>query len=171
MPTIEDVAADVAALHRRLDAAESVLAIHELKARYGELVDERFELGSVVETARLWRLAHEAAALFTEDGTWDGGPGLGAVIGRSAIAERLASPTLTFARHLFVKPRISVDGNRASGRWDLLVPCATAEGTPRWMCGYEDDEYLRVDGTWLHRSMHLTTICFAPAETDWRILT
>lgn len=171
MPTIEDVAADVAALHRRLDAAESVLAIHELKARYGELVDERFDRGSVVESARLWSLAHQVAALFTEDGTWDGGPGLGAVTGRAAIAERLASPTLTFARHLFVKPRISVDGDRASARWDLLVPCTTAEGTARWMCGYEDDEYFREDGIWLHRSMHLTTVFFAPAATGWSTLT
>jgi len=29
-------------LEARLDAAESVLALHDLKARYGEVVDARF---------------------------------------------------------------------------------------------------------------------------------
>ena len=41
----EDVWAEIRALRHRLDAAEAVLAIHELKARYGDLVDSRFERG------------------------------------------------------------------------------------------------------------------------------
>jgi hypothetical protein len=162
MTTIEDLAAEVAILRQRVDASESVLAIQALKARYGDLVDQRFSRGSVVDGSLLRRVTTEAATLFTPDGTWDGGPGLGVVSGRDAIAERLRSPTLTFSRHLFLKPSIEVDGDRATARWDLLSPCVRLDGTSCWMCGYEDDEYARINGEWLHRSMRLTTLFMAP---------
>src|SRR5579863_1100981 len=83
---LEDVAAQLADVRRRLAAAEAVLAIQALKARYGALVDERFAQGSVIEGGALTRLAERVADLFTEDGVWDGGPGLGVVTGRTAIA-------------------------------------------------------------------------------------
>ncbi len=154
-------------LERRLDRAESTLALHDLKARYGELVDARFARGVTVDPDHLAELAHRAASLFTEDGVWDGGPTLGVARGRDEIAVRLAAPTLVFSRHLFVKPRLEVDGDHATGRWDLLSPCTRPDGTSLWMAGYEDDVYARVDGVWLHRSMALTTLFVSPAGTGW----
>ncbi len=167
MPTTEELAAELAALRRRVDASESVLAIQELKARYGDLVDARFARGRVVDDDRLTELTDAIAALFTEDGIWDGGPGLGSVQGRDAIAARLRAPTLTFSRHLFTSPRIEVEEDRASARWDLLSPCSRPDGTAHWMCGYEDDTYARVDGAWLHATMRLTTVFFAPNGHGW----
>jgi len=167
MPTIEDLAVELVELRRRVEAAEAVLEIQALKARYGELVDRRFHTGQMADDATVRRVATEAAALFTEDGTWNGGPGLGIATGRAAIAERLIRTTLTFSRHLFVKPRIAVDGDRATARWDLLSPCRRPDGTSYWMCGYEDDEYQRVDGRWLHRSMALTTVFMSPVGDGW----
>jgi hypothetical protein len=35
------------------------------------------------------------------------------------------------------------------------------------MCGYEDDEYMRVDGQWLHRVMRLTTVFMSPVGEGW----
>jgi hypothetical protein len=70
-----------------------------------------------------------------------------------------------------MKPRITVEGDRARGRWDLLSPHRRPDGSSWWMCGYEDDEYARVDGRWLHASMVLTTVFLARAEPGWeRIL-
>lgn len=167
MPTIEDLAEELATLRRRVDTTESTLEIHALKARYGELVDQRFSTGGVVDPATLQRVTREAAELFTVDGVWDGGPGLGSVTGRPAIAARLGEPTLSFSRHLFVKPRIRVDCDRAWARWDLLCPCRRLDGSPYWMCGFEDDEYTRTDGVWLHRSMRLTTVFMGPVAEGW----
>jgi len=159
-------------LERRLDAAESVLAIQDLKARYAAVVDARFAKGSVVTRPALDDLARRAAELFCEDGVWDGGPGLGVARGRAEIATRLATPTLVFSRHFFVTPRIAVAGDRATGRWELLSPCTDAEGAALWMAGAEDDVYRRVDGEWLHESMTLTTYFVSPAGEGWpRILT
>jgi len=167
MPTIEELAEQVAQLHQRVDTAESVLALHALKARYGELIDQRFSCGQLVDRDTLRTVTQATADLFTSDGVWDGGPQLGRQEGRAAIAARLAQPTLTFSRHLFVKPRIDVEGDRARGRWDLLCPCRRADGSSWWMCGYEDDEYARVDGVWLHRSMKLTTVFMTRVEPGW----
>ena len=165
--TDSDLHARLDAVERRLAAVEGVLAIHELKARYADLVDQRFVAGAVVAAPVLHRLADDIAALFTDDGVWDGGRSLGVATGRDAIAARLRQPTLVFSRHLFVNPRINVDGRAGRGRWDLLSPCRRAEGTSYWMCGYEDDEYACVDGVWLHRAMRLTTVFMAPVGEGW----
>lgn len=169
MTTIEELAAELAALRARVDATEAVLAIQAMKARYGELVDRRFSRGAMLDDATVGALAEEIASLFTEDGTWDGGRALGVARGRAEIAARLRSSTLTFSRHFFLKPLIVVDGDRAEGRWDILSPCTTPDGRPHWMCGYEDDVYERgADGAWRHRSMTLTTVFMAPADEGWR---
>ena len=167
MTTAEELAADVVALQRRVEACESVLAIQSLKATYGELVDRRFSQGGVVDDAVLTQVADAVAALFTLDGIWDGGVGLGTAQGRPAIAERLRETTLTFSRHYFMNPRIAVDGAEATGRWDLLSPCRRPDGSSYWMSGYEDDVYARVDGVWLHRSMKLTTVFMARVDEGW----
>ena len=167
--TPQELVAEVAELRRRLAVAESVLAIQAMKARYGELVDRRFVAGALADGATLAVVTEAAAALFSADGTWDGGPGLGVVRGRAAIAARLRDSTLAFTRHFFVNPRITVeeDGVRATGRWDVLSPCRRRDGRSYWMSGYEDDEYLQVDGAWLHRSMRLTTVFMVPVAGGW----
>jgi hypothetical protein len=39
------------------------------------------------------------------------------------------------------------------------------------MCGYEDDEYVRVGGVWLHSRMVLTPVFLSRVEPGWgRIL-
>jgi len=167
MVTVEELAAEVDALRQRVTVSENVLAIQALKARYGELVDERFSKGTIVDAKTLERVADTIAALFTADGVWDGGPGLGTATGRRAIAAALRETTLTFSRHFFMNPRIEVEGDRATARWDLLSPCRRADGTSYWMCGYEDDEYACVDGVWLIRSMRLTTVFMTPVGEGW----
>jgi hypothetical protein len=163
----DDLKAEVDDLRRRVGELQGVLAIQHLKARYGELVDRRFEKGRLVDDETLVEVTDEVARLFTVDAEWDGGPALGRVVGREAIAERLRHPSVSFARHLFVNPRISVDGDRAAGRWDVLSPCRGADGTSYWMSGYEDDEYACVAGTWLHRRMKLTTVFMSPVAEGW----
>ena len=171
MPTIEELTAEVAALRRRVDASEDILQLQALKGRYGELLDGRYSGGSLVDQAALVDIADQVAALFTVDAIWDGGPQLGVAAGREAIASRLRTPTLTFARHLFVKPQIRVDGDRATARWDLLCPCRIADGSSYWMCGYEDDTYIRTGDTWLQQSMKLTTLFMSSVAKGWtRIL-
>ena len=158
-----DLRGELDALTRRVASTEAVLAVQALKSTYGTLVDQRFALGRVLEAPRLEEVVGSIVELFTPDAVWDGGPVLGTATGREAIADRLRKPTLTFSRHLFIKPRISVDGDWATARWDLLCPCRTPDGRSWWMCGYEDDEYVSSGGVWRHSRMELTTVFMSPA--------
>jgi len=157
----------VRALEARLARVEAEQEIQRLKARYGALVDARYDREGPKPRAELEPLARQIAELFTQDAVWDGGAGLGLCRGRAAIRERFLEPTLSFSWHYFVKPRIEVEGERARGSWDLLAPCTTRDGVASWMAGVEEDEYARVEGRWLHSSMKLRVVFFAPHERGW----
>jgi hypothetical protein len=164
---IEQLQETVRQLERRLAVAEDTQAIARLKARYARLADARYTGGRPASKQRLAELSREIAALFTEDAVWDGGAALGLCKGREAIAARFAKPTLQFAWHFFVKPEIVVDGDRARGTWDVLAPCTSRKGEALWMCGVEEDEYRRVEGSWLHSRMKLEVIFMAPHARGW----
>ena len=167
MPTLDDLATRVDELERRLRSAEDVLAIQNLKSRYGALADARYGPDGPRDDATLARLADQIAALFSEDAFWDGGAGLGSCCGRAAIRARFLEPTLRFSWHYFVKPRIEVDGDRARARWDMLALFTSPKGEPTWLAGIEDDEYVRAGEGWLHASMRLHTITVAPHARGW----
>ena len=76
----------------RVEAAEAVQAIHSLKARYAQLVDERYVRGKVAPEEKVAAIAEQIAALFTEDGVWDGGPALGVSSGRAGSQRACARP-------------------------------------------------------------------------------
>ena len=163
-----ELAERVEALERRVRAAEDVDAIQRLKARYGQLVDLRYDRKGPKGPAELESLARQIADLFSEDAVWDGGAGLGECRGREAIRRRFLAPTLRFSWHFFVKPHIEVDGDRAHGTWDILAPCTATDGTPMWMAGVEDDRYVREGGRWLHESMKLRVVFMAPHAKGWQ---
>jgi len=157
---------EIQALEARIRALEDVEAIRRLKARYGELVDSRFGDEGMLEPSRVAAIADEIAALFTVDAVWDGAA-LGSSRGRDEIRERFLTSTLTFSWHFFVKPRIEVDGDWATGRWDILSPCTMPGDRPFWMAGVEDDEYARDGGVWKHASMKLRVVFMSPYERGW----
>ncbi|MDJ0850005.1 MAG: nuclear transport factor 2 family protein, partial [Myxococcota bacterium] len=130
-----DVDARLDELEQRVKALEAVHAIHNLKARYAELVDSRYTLDGPRDAAEIGRIADRIVELFAEDAVWDGGERLGAWRGREEIRKRFLDPTLHFTLHYFVKPRIEVEGDRARGRWDILAPITFAGGKPGWMAG------------------------------------
>jgi hypothetical protein len=154
-------------LEARLAEVEAVQAIHKLKSRYGQLLDARYNEQGVVPREELERIANAVTALFTEDASWDGGAGLGLCRGHEAIRKRFLEPALKFSWHYFVKPHIEVNGDRATGTWDILAPCTSRRDRPMWMSGYEDDEYVKQDGVWLHQSMKLSLVFMAPHDRGW----
>lgn len=154
-------------LERRLARVAAVQEIQNLKAQYGQLADSRYGPSGVIARPELERIADALTELFTEDAVWDGGAALGVCRGRDAIRKRFLAPTLRFSWHYFVKPRIHVEGDEATGTWDILAPCTSQEGRALWMAGFEEDTYVRRDGAWLHRSMKLSAVFLAPHDRGW----
>ena len=167
MSELEVLEQRVEHLEERLRAAEDVLAIQRLKARYAQLVDARTPRSGALPQAEIDAIARRIAALFSEDGVWDGGEALGVGHGREEIFEILRRPGLQFSWHYFVKPDIEVEGDCARGRWDILSPCTSKEGRALWMAGVEHDEYVREGGDWLHARMQLEVGFMASYEKGW----
>ena len=112
-------------------------------------------------------LRRSLAGLFTEDAVWDAGGELGTCRGREEIQRRFEKPSLHYSWHFFVKPKFEIAGTGAKGTWDVLALCTTLEGRAMWMVGVEEDEYERVDGTWLHSRMKLDAKLMAPHDRGW----
>src|SRR3954465_11494753 len=66
MEPIEELAAQVRDLRTRVEATGAVPSIHELKARYADLVDRRYSKGALVADGTLAVLADEIAATFAD---------------------------------------------------------------------------------------------------------
>jgi len=167
MSSVEELAQQLNALESRLRVMEDIEAIRRLKAHYGQLADQRYGRDGVKPLEELEPIARELAALFSEDAVWDGGRALGLCEGREAIYQRMLEPTLSFSWHYFVKPQIQVDGDRAQATWDILAACTTQQNVACWMSGLEKDEYVRVEGSWLHSRMSLEVAFMAPYDKGW----
>ncbi|WP_020104792.1 nuclear transport factor 2 family protein [Nocardia sp. 348MFTsu5.1] len=159
MSEIDDLRAVVEALAARVHALEDQVEITQLVAQYGPAVDS----GS----------GDAAAALWTEDGSFDAVPHL-QMRGRGDIAAMVHGPghqslIKNGCGHVLTVPHIEVDGDEATGRsyalnirWDPAADrfwvARVSANTWRWK---RTDEGWRVaerinanlDGTGEHREM------------------
>jgi len=92
--------------------------------------------------------------------------------GRAAIEEFFGgvSSSIVFAAHLALNEIIEVDGDRATGRWRLLMPCTMMEeGAPvaRLMLGDYVEAYAREGGVWRFARMDVFMNFNVPADQSW----
>ena len=127
--------------------------IKQLKHRYCGYCDEQYD-------------PHGIAALFVEDGVWDGGP-FGKYEGRDAIHKFFANASnlISFANHYVTNPIIEIDGDTATGRWDLWQPMVSEpETTACWLIAKYREEYVRRDDTWMFRTLTVDVKALSPYE-------
>lgn len=142
---------------QRLAAIED---IKQLKARYAERCDDQYDPDGI-------------AALFLEDGVWDGGPDFGCHEGRDAIRKFFSevSSQILLAAHLSMNPIIEIDGDRASGRWRLLCPCTlqneSGEREASWILARYDEDYERREGAWYFRRLQVKVNFTATHAKGW----
>ncbi|MFP9191414.1 nuclear transport factor 2 family protein [Natrialbaceae archaeon A-CW1-1] len=117
------------------------LELQELRAAYGHHID-RGE----------W---DEWVTLFTPDAIVDYGP-YDTLHGHDDIrsfASDVIDGLFTYSMHLALMPLLEVDGDKATGRWHLLVLYEASGGDPGWLVGTYEDTYRRVDGEWKFTSV------------------
>ena len=145
-------------LEARLARLEAVEDIRRLKAHYSDLCDEGYD-------------PDKLAALFTEDGAWDGGS-LGCHEGRAAVRrffERMPK-VLSFAIHHVTNPSIAVadDAMSAKGSWYLLQAATVIHGNrAMWIAGRYEDDFVRLNGVWLFKRITIKTRFFTPFDKGW----
>ena len=126
------------------------LAINELVARYIDAVN-RYH-------------ADDWAATWAEDATWNL---LGMEVeGKATILEtwKGAMSGFEFALMMLNSGTLSVDGQRASGRWYLTEHLKTTEGEASMVLGVYDDEYSRESGSWLFTRRRYNILYRGPAD-------
>jgi hypothetical protein len=144
MPTLQE-------LQERVERLEDRSAIQQLKARYARLADERYGKSEPARAA----LSQEISELFAEDAVWDGGT-VAYAQGRQQIRDVFVSPRHTFAIHYFKLIDLDVAGDRARASWIYFMPATKTDNTAVWQAGQEDEEYVKVDGVWLIKSLKMT---------------
>jgi hypothetical protein len=154
-----DLANRIRQLERRLEQLEDHAAISELKAAYCDAADGGWD-----------RESHDADAIvemFVKDGTWDGGA-LGVAHGAEEIrALFLEFKRFQFAFHRVTNPRISIQGDTATGSWHLVNAVANGE-RHRVLGGIYHDEFIRTGEGW--RFASITALPVHSARADWLIV-
>lgn len=145
-------------LEERIDRLESIEAIKQLKHRYMSYCDRGYP-------------PDKLGPLFTEDAVWTSND-FGHHAGRPAIEAFFGgiSAQIVFAAHLAMNAIVDVDGDKGTGRWRFLMPCTMMEdGTKlsRWVLGDYDEEYVRVNGSWLFKKIDVLINYNVPHDQSW----
>jgi SnoaL-like domain len=145
-----------AGLEERITVLEDIEAIKRLKARYCDVCDTGYDPDRI-------------AALFTEDGTWEGGE-FGTATGQASLRKMFEGlhKAVSFAQHNAMNPIIEVTGDRAKGAWYLFCPYTSrANNRAGWIAGRYDDDYVKVNGEWKYQHLRAIIRMHARYEEGW----
>ena len=111
-------------------------------------------------------------AMFTEDAVWENTQVFGRHEGRVAIEAFFAgiSSQIVFAAHLALNDIIEVDGDTATGKWRILMPCTMMEDgkkVSRWILGDYQESYVRKNQVWLFQSINFFINFNTPEYESW----
>jgi SnoaL-like domain len=147
----------------RIQILEDIEAIKKLKASYCYWADA----GITGDGSKM----DELIAHFTDDEPWaDFGP-FGVHRGKEAVAaffKGVVVSSLSYSAHMVCNPIIEVDGNRATGKWYVDVPC-TLRGAerPAWLQARYEEEYVKEAGEWKWKSITTRFDFITPFDEGW----
>jgi hypothetical protein len=158
----QSVDARIEQLTQRVERLEGARAVKKLQRAFGFYVDRG-----------LW---DEAADLFAEHGTIEIGID-GVYVGKSRIHEYLrrvhgGQEGLTYGQlneWLTLQPAVSVaaDGMSATARWRDHGMLGLYKQHAEWRDGIYENTYVKEDGVWKIKSLHLYVNFLAPYERGW----
>lgn len=142
-----------ASLAQRIALLEDERAVIRLQTAYGYYVDKA-----------QW---DEAADLFAADATLEIA-GRGLYRGQDRIRAYLKClPTLmegTVFNHMQLQPLVTLDGDRAAGRWRAIMEVAIRGEVDLVGEATYENRYVREDGVWKIARLH----CFVTYYADWK---
>lgn len=156
-----------AALEARLAAVEAGLARVADERAIADLMYRYIEACDHVRDASL------IGSAFADDATWEGANRYacwGTTTGRDAIVAMFeATPdVLPFTVHWLANPRIDVDGDAATGRWEVVQAATFGRtGTPVWVGARYDNRFRRTDEGWRIQHLVYADVFVTPFDQGW----
>ncbi len=149
----QDLEARIKELEAQVQELTDREAIRALRYRYHEYINE----GKVAEIPDL----------FTEDGDLDFGY-LGKAKGRAELTKFFAGipQLLSFIKQFVHNHVVEVQGNGGTG-FSYLEAKTISKGEPYLVAGRYNDEYVKENGQWKFKKMHVTPYFTVPLKEGW----
>jgi hypothetical protein len=154
--------AEIARLSLEVERLEGARAVRKLQRAFGYYVDRG-----------LW---DEAADLFADDGSVEIGQD-GVYVGKARIRDYLqklggGQPGLVYGQlneHVQLQPKVDVsaDATTAKARWRDLAMLGHFKKDAAWGDGVYENSYVRENGVWKIKALHLYINFVAPYEEGW----
>jgi ketosteroid isomerase-like protein len=140
----------------RVAKLEAINEIRNLMADYTHYFDTGWEGAG--------RDAAKVGAVFTEDAIWGGDSGVQR--GRGKIEAWCAKygHTAQMSLHIAMNSKVEVDGDRAQGSWNGLIPMVTPDGEALWVGGRYECDFLRTASGWKISRMNFLTAFQTPYD-------
>jgi hypothetical protein len=135
----------------RLQRLEAVEDLRRLKQTYAAAADAKYNPDRTRKApADLAAAAHKQAECFTIDAIWHGGPFGGDINGRAALFDFFCRSPWLFTVHAYLSPVLDIDGNRATGLWQLWqVGVRDGDSATVLVTGRTREHYMRLpDAGW-----------------------
>jgi ketosteroid isomerase-like protein len=150
----QDLEARIRALEGAVQSLDDHEAIRTLRCRYHECINER-KFSDILD-------------LFTEDGDLDFGY-LGKARGRAELTTFFVEKVpglLSFVKQFVHNHVIHVQGDQGTGL-SYLEAKSVAKGESYLVAARYDDEYVKQNGQWRFKRMHLTPYFAVPLREGW----
>jgi SnoaL-like domain len=149
---------DIQSLSTQVQNLQDIEAIKKLKYRYSMACDLGINEGK----------GELLQDVFVKDILWDISA-FGKYASMQEVNEALKKipEQMKFTYHFFTNPIIEVEGNKATGRWNVLAIYTMANGEDMILAGIEDDKYKKIEGRWWISEIVLTMAFFAPFKEGW----
>ena len=155
-------------LEERVAALEDIHAIKQMKAHYAFCADAKYtDAHERKPQHEIDSIAWDQCSVFTDDVVWDNGL-FGCFRGKRSVWEFLRATPWKFSVHMFMNPLIRLNGEQASGSWVIWEVATLAESNKAmFLSATLCDDYVKVDGTWLTRSVRMTNRFMTPYDEPW----
>ena len=157
---------ELRALQARVKRLEDIEEIRQLRALYSIYLDGGWREQGGIHMGPF-------QDLFTEDGVWDGRPFAAYAVGRREIYEKIVRgvrPLQNFVIHNLLNSKIEIDGDTATGRWQVITPVEPVDGPAMLVFGTYHDEYARTEEGWRFKSVRAIIARTSVNESGWHKL-
>ncbi len=149
-------------LEKRIQTLEDIESIKKLKMLYCYYSDAALSQNQGQYDELVSLFTDDARIEFIGFGVWNGKDEV------KKFFTETVFPLWSYHSHMVMNPIIEVNVNRANGNWYCLALSTTRNGNRAvWVHGKYEEEYVKVAGQWMWKSITFIPDFYSPYEDGW----